>query len=181
MLGTSGNLSVLIGEPVSQQTNDQISKRVSDLMSKLVYESTGQQTSEPIKKIKFLITVSGKDKSELTEDDFVLVNENRENGEWKMQNAELKPSAETLLHSAIYKHTNAKAVFHVHTTNSTLLSMKSIEGGIAFSNLEMLKGLGFKTHDVKVTVPVIENSQDMKYLAEIAPKYINEDVPGLLL
>ena len=52
---------------------------------------------------------------------------------------------------------------------------------IIFSDLEILKGLGFKTHDVKVTIPVIENSQDMKYLATIAPSYINEEVPGLVL
>ena len=142
MLGTSGNLSILINENPTQ----------------------------------FLITVSGKDKGELTEDDFILVNEN---GESILASAQ-KPSAETLLHSAIYKHTNAKAVFHVHTTNSTLLSMKS-QDKIIFSDLEMLKGLGFKTHDVKVTIPIIENSQDMKYLAAIAPNYIDEDVPGLLL
>ena len=143
MLGTSGNLSILIEETP----------------------------------VQFLITASGKDKGELTEDDFILVDEN---GKYETKNIELKPSAETLLHSAIYKHTNAKAVFHVHTTSNTLLSMKS-QDKIIFSDLEMLKGLGFKTHDVKVTIPIIENSQDMKYLAEVAPSYINEDVPGLIL
>ena len=147
MLGTSGNLSILIEEGP----------------------------------IKFLITVSGKDKGELTEEDFILVNEN---GESVLASAQ-EPSAETLLHSAIYKHTNAKAVFHVHTTNSTLLSKNAIrhthDAILEFSDLEMLKGLGFKTHDVKATIPIIENSQDMKYLASIVPDYINEDVPGLLL
>lgn len=139
MLGTSGNLSVLINE----------------------------------NPFEFLITVSGKDKGELTENDFVLVNE-------KGESNNQKPSAETLLHGAIYKHTNAKAVFHVHTTNSTLLSMKS-KDHISFSELEMLKGLGFKTHEVKVSIPIIENNQNMKYLSEVAPSYINEDVPGLIL
>jgi len=151
MLGTSGNLSVLISE--RRATSDEL---------------------------LFLITASGKDKGELTEDDFILVNENEENVECRMQNVELKPSAETLLHSTIYKHTNAKSVFHVHTTNSTLLSIK-LQDKIIFSDLEMLKGLGFKTHDVKVIIPIIKNSQDIKYLAEIVPGYINEEVPGLLL
>lgn len=164
MLGTSGNLSILITEPTNLQSN------------------------EPR---KFLITASGKDKGELTEDDFVLVNEsgviaseakqshlNYNDHEIALRNDINKPSAETLLHSAIYKHTNAKAIFHVHTTNSTLLSQFS---HLTFSNLEMLKGLGFKTHDVKITIPVIENSQDMEYIASIAPSYINEEVPGLLL
>lgn len=130
--------------------------------------------------IQFLITASRKDKGELTGEDFILVNENGNSCKSQITSRELRPSAETLLHSAIYKHTDAKSVFHVHTTNSTLLSIK-LQDKIIFSDLEMLKGLGFKTHDVKVTIPIIENSQDMKYLAEIAPSYINEEVPGLLL
>jgi methylthioribulose-1-phosphate dehydratase len=124
--------------------------------------------------LQFLITVSGKDKGELIEDDFILVDENGKSTHHML------PSAETLLHSAIYKHTNAKAVFHVHTTNSTLLSIKS-KDNVSFSGLEMLKGLGFKTHEVDISIPVIENNQNMKYLSEIAPNYINENVPGLIL
>ncbi len=150
MLGTSGNLSIVIEEHPLQ----------------------------------FLITASGNDKGELTEDDFLLVDElgiiARNSNDVKQ-----KPSAETLLHSTIYKNTDAKTVFHVHTTNSTLLSMQSkraeVQNKIEFSGLEMLKGLGFKTHEVTVNIPVIENSQDMKYLSEIAPSYINEEVPGLIL
>ena len=171
MLGTSGNLSILISE-----------------------------LRAPSSELRFLITASGKDKGELTEDDFILVNgldviarsettkqsanathnEIASSGLRLPRNDINKPSAETLLHSAIYKHTGAKAIFHVHTTNSTLLSMKS-KDNVVFSDLEMLKGLDFKTHDVKVTIPIIENSQNMKYLASIAPGYINEEVPGLLL
>ena len=143
MLGTSGNLSILINE----------------------------------NPIQFLITASGKDKGELTEDDFLLVDENGRDIACNVS-TNIKPSAETLLHSAIYKHTGAKAVFHVHTANSTLLSMQN---EIEFSGLEMLKALGFKTHDVKINIPIIENNQDMKYLFEIAPSYINEEIPGLLL
>lgn len=172
MLGTSGNLSILISAPRASSTE-----------------------------LKFLITASGKDKGELTEDDFILVGENgaiaseakqsrsynqEDDRDCFVANAPCsdKPSAETLLHAAIYKCTAGKAVFHVHTTNSSLLSMRNAECGmqnLEFEELEMLKGLGFKTHDVKVTIPVIENSQDMQYLASIIPNYTNEDVPGFLL
>jgi methylthioribulose-1-phosphate dehydratase len=148
MLGTSGNLSILIQQ-------------------------------EPI---HLLITASGKHKGELTEDDFILVDE--EGQPQGTAPTDQKPSDETLLHGTIYKHTDAKAVFHVHTTNSTLVSMRNAERGmqnIEFTGLEMLKGLGFKTHDVKINIPVIENSQDMKYLASIVPSHINEEVPGFLL
>ena len=161
MLGTSGNLSILIQE-------------------------------EPL---EFLITASGNDKGELTEEDFLVVNQDGHCIEKETRSDEIvsgcrgvgvsglekKPSAETLLHSTLYKNTNAKTVYHVHTTNSTLLSMQNAEGKIEFSDLEMLKGLGFKTHDIKVQIPVIENSQDMKYLSEILPSYLNEEVPCFLL
>ena len=166
MLGTSGNLSALVTEPAMGRNSDEA------------------------KSFEFLITVSGKDKGELTEDDFILVDEKGEEISYAhtpIRPHSHKPSAETLLHSTIYKHTNANSVFHVHTTNSTLLSNHMLDGQdksypyISFSGLEMLKGLGFKTHDVKISIPIIENSQDMKYLAGIVPSYINEDVPGLLL
>ncbi len=168
MLGTSGNLSALITEPTNLRVN------------------------EPMKNFEFLITASGKDKGELKEDDFILVNENgviarseaTKQSPLRTHEAEREvasPSAETLLHSTIYKQTSSNAVFHVHTTNSTLLSVKSKTHCIVFSDLEMLKGLGFKTHDVTISIPVIENSQDMKYLADIIPNYINGQVPGLIL
>ena len=155
-MGTSGNLSILI-------------------------EPTRLRSDEPMKdkeNFTFLITASSKDKGELTEGDFLLVNEEGN----PTQFSSLKPSAETLLHSAIYKNTEANTIYHVHTTNVTLLSMKETESSsISFSNLEMIKGLGFKTHDVIVNIPIIDNSQDMKYIASIAPSYIDERVPGLIL
>lgn len=157
MLGTSGNLSVLITEPTSLRAH------------------------EPKKNFEFLITASGRDKGELAEEDFILVNEESES--WTRGHVDTlaqKPSTETLLHTAIYKHTNAKVVFHVHTTNSTLLSMKS-KDYILISGLEMLKGLGLKTHETEIMIPVIENNQNMKYLSEVVPSYINENIPGLVL
>ena len=177
MLGTSGNLSILI------DSKDVIARSVSDEAISNRNEIASPSARNDKVTFEFLITASGKDKGELTEDDFILVDENGISVDGTSQ----RPSDETLLHSAIYKNTNAKAVFHVHTTNSTLLTTLPSEGQdkscsyISFSGLEMLKGLGFKTHDVKINIPVIENSQDMKYLASIAPSYINEDVPGLLL
>lgn len=139
---------------------------------------TSGNLSIKIKENNFLITASGKDKGELTEEDFLLVDEEGN----PTQSSSLKPSAETLLHSTIYKQTEANTIYHVHTTNVTLLSMQKMEcSSIQFSNLEMLKGLGFKTHDVTVNIPIIDNSQDMKYIASIAPSYIDESIPGLIL
>lgn len=167
-MGTSGNLSILInGSRHSEQSEESNSGSGSF--------TNVQDDSLPL---EFLITASGKDKGELNQDDFLLVDEKGKT----VQTSESKPSAETLLHSAIYKHTDAKAIYHVHTTNVTLLSMlKPEQNCIQFSNLEMLKGLGFKTHDVTVNIPIIENSQDMEYIASIAHNYIDENMPGLIL
>jgi len=172
-MGTSGNLSILISDPCHSRL-DRESTNEPQVLDSHLHGNDNQ-------KFEFLITASGKDKGELTEDDFLLVNESG-NSVLSPQSSILQPSAETLLHSTIYKHTDAKAIYHVHTTNVTLLSMLNTEQNfIQFSNLEMLKGLGFKTHDVTVNIPIIENSQDMEYIASIAHDYIDESVPGLIL
>ncbi len=162
-MGTSGNLSILIDSSVIARSNS----------NEAISVDHNDKT-----KFSFLITASGKDKGTLTEDDFILVDETGN----PVSQMNQKPSAETLLHSAIYKHTSARAIYHVHTTNITLLSTIIYpQSTIQFSGLEMLKGLGFKTHDIRVNIPIIENSQDMKYIAEIAPSFIDENVPGLIL
>ena len=125
MLGTAGNLSI----------------RISELKA---------QSSE----FKFLITTSGRDKGELTKDDFLVMDviaseakqsrshNNGDDLDCFVANAprnDIKPSAETLLHAAIYKHTNANAVFHVHTTNNTLISALSPQlSALSFNGLEIL-------------------------------------------
>src|SRR4051794_34570652 len=59
----------------------------------------------------FLVTASGKDKKKRTKEDFLLVNTNG----LPVEKTDLKPSAETLLHCAIYNKTSAGCSLHVHT------------------------------------------------------------------
>jgi len=128
----------------------------------------------------FLITASSVDKGQLTPDDFVLMGENNT----LLSQTPHKPSAETCLHSALYKaFPEIQAVYHIHTPTATALSMtlKPGEVGIEFSGLEMIKGLGFETHDITITVPVIENTQDIAALSEVLIDCINPDIPGFLL
>ena len=125
----------------------------------------------------FIITTSGKDKGNLTNKDFILVNGD---GKAVSKNSNSSPSAETLIHNAIYKNTQARFIYHVHTVNITVLSMEE-KNSISFNGLEMIKGLGHKTHDKTIHIPIIENSQDMKYIASIIPNHISEEVPGLIL
>jgi methylthioribulose-1-phosphate dehydratase len=79
-----------------------------------------------------------------------------------------KPSAETLLHLAVVRLRGAGAVLHTHSVWSNILSdAYSEKNGLSIDGYEMLKGLeGVVTHDHREWLPIIENSQDMRSLAE---------------
>jgi len=121
--------------------------------------------------LELLITASGKDKSALTDDDFVsvdysgLILQNPKPGS-------RKSSAETLLHCLIAQSLpNVGAVLHTHSIWATILSHAALKpdqsrGTIRIEGYEMLKGLeGIRTHDTVVDVPVFRNSQDMVELS----------------
>lgn len=79
-----------------------------------------------------------------------------------------KPSAETSLHTVIYRErAHARAILHVHTVWNTLLSGKFlVTGHVSLQGYELLKGLaGVLTHEHTERVPIIENTQDYESLA----------------
>lgn len=79
-----------------------------------------------------------------------------------------KPSDESFLHIGIVKQRGAGAVLHTHSVWNTILSeVHAGERGIQIEGYEMLKGLdGVRTHQHSEWLPIIENSQDMRALAE---------------
>ena len=79
-----------------------------------------------------------------------------------------KPSDESFLHIGIVKQRGAGAVLHTHSVWNTILSeVHAGERGIQIEGFEMLKGLdGVRTHQHAEWLPIIENSQDMRALAE---------------
>lgn len=113
--------------------------------------------------IRLLITQSGRDKRRLDIGDFVVVGP----GGRPIEGETGKPSAETLLHYAIVRLTNAGSVLHTHSVWNTLLGEHFLSrGGFNITGYEMLKGLeGVSTHEAQVFVPILPNSQDMDYLA----------------
>jgi methylthioribulose-1-phosphate dehydratase len=109
------------------------------------------------------ISGSGKDKNNLTKNDFVHCDFNAtllsDNG---------KPSAETLLHGMIYQLSpETSCVLHTHSVATTVLSMlKEYQGKLSFHGYEMQKTIaGFTTHEETLTLYIFENSQDMTKLA----------------
>ena len=113
--------------------------------------------------LRLLITASGKHKGQLTADDFVQIDESA-----TVTAGEGRPSDETRLHLALVKWRGAQAVLHTHSVWSTILSDAFAEhGGLKISGYEMLKGLaGVKTHAHEEWLPILENSQDIRALAE---------------
>jgi methylthioribulose-1-phosphate dehydratase len=123
--------------------------------------------------LEICITASGNEKGELTASHFLIVDENG-----AVASGDGKPSAEMLLHLAIYRlHANASAILHTHSVWGTILSDKFYEfGGIEIEGYEMLKGLtGVTTHEHLERLPVIENSQNYVALAHVVENTLREN------
>lgn len=108
---------------------------------------------------EFSITISGVDKSFFSEKDIIVVNES---GVPVESFKHLVPSRETLIHMLIYRLTQANAVFHTHSSNSTVLSMLfENEKEMSFRGYEILKGVkGNTSHLEALSIPIISNSGD---------------------
>lgn len=115
----------------------------------------------------FSVSVSGLDKGALTVTDFIEVDFSGH--PLHPQNAHIRPSAETLLHSLVYqREPAAQVVLHTHSINGTVLSkLYEAQKGILLKDFEVLKGLeGIKTHQTEFWLPIFSNSQDMTALSE---------------
>lgn len=128
--------------------------------------------------LRFWISASGRDKEEERSDDFVIVDgEGRAEGR-----GSLRPSAEVGLHAAVYKRTDAGAVFHVHSVYNALTSEQTVaDGSVRFEGLEIIKALGRWEERGSVRIPVVENLHDLGTLAEAVGKSLDPAVPGLLI
>ena len=126
--------------------------------------------------LRLLITASGRDKGRLSADDFTVVD-----GEGQqVDEASPRPSAETLLHAALARRSDVGAVLHTHSVPATVLSDAHFSAGaVEIAGLEMLKGLaGVATHDTRVSIPIVDNTQDMRALAGIVAARFGENAPG---
>ena len=127
---------------------------------------------------RFAVTVSGSHKGYLDRDDFTVVD-----AQGQAQDGR-KPSAETLLHTHLYRHFPAvMAVLHAHTPGSVLAS-RLFRDELVLENHELLKVLaGIDTHEARVVVPIFPNDQDMPRLAAQVDRYLkrHSDTPGYII
>jgi methylthioribulose-1-phosphate dehydratase len=127
------------------------------------------------------ITPSGAFKGDLTPDRILQIDATGA----IVGDVDARPSAEALLHVEIVRARQAAAVFHTHSTWSTVLShLYAADGGLLIEGYEMLKGLaGVKTHAHGEWLPIVENDQDMPRLAAVVAATLarHPDAHGFLL
>jgi methylthioribulose-1-phosphate dehydratase len=130
--------------------------------------------------LRLAITASGFDKGSLAPSQILEIDAKE-----KVVRGKYKPSNEAAIHVAIVRTRGAGAVFHTHSTWSTILSEAHASGGaVELEGYEMLKGLdGIFSHEHTERLPILENSQDMKDLAAKVTKLLEEQphIHGLLL
>lgn len=132
-------------------------------------------TSNPL---TYFVTASGKDKRKRTLEDFLLVDENGQ----KLEDTDLKPSAETLLHSEIYRKTNAGCVLHVHTVDNNVISeIYKGKGNVTFKGQEIIKAFGIWEEGATVSLPIIRNYAHIPTLAKEFSSWVYEDVGAVLI
>lgn len=107
------------------------------------------------------ITVSGRHKGQMTENDIMCIDSEGRSLD------DRQPSAETLLHTGIYRrYDQANAILHPHSVTATILS-RVCGNWLNLQDYELLKAFpGIDTHDCQVRVPVFDNDQNIARLAD---------------
>lgn len=114
------------------------------------------------------ITVSGRHKGHLQRDDIMLIDAEGNSLDGK------KPSAETLLHTSLYKrYPQIQAVLHPHSINATLAA-RLFREEVVLEDYELLKALpGIDTHQTRISVPIFANDQNIPRLATQVEDYLD--------
>lgn len=130
----------------------------------------------------YTISSSGVDKGSFTSKDLMIVDAK---GNPTRAFNHMKPSAETLLHTMIYRQFATDAILHTHSVYATVLSaIYRKNEGIYITGYEVLKGLkGIKSHEEEVFLPIFPNSQDMPKLSKQIEAYAraHSEMRGFLL
>jgi methylthioribose-1-phosphate isomerase len=120
------------------------------------------------------ITGSGLSKGELTADDMVTVAV----VDSQPVSGDRRPSAETAIHTAIYRATDADAVVHVHPPHATAQTVGA-STTLTFTGYELIKGLGTTG---TITIPVFTNHVDVAGIGEDIEQHLKQhpDAPPVL-
>ena len=152
----------------------EMAELVRSLAQKGLTPATSTNYSFRLKETEHVaVSRSGVDKEKFTDQDMILVD---------LQGMVVAPSgakqsAETLLHTMIYRNFDVGSILHSHSVLSTVLSKVYREkNGIHFQGYEVLKGLnGVESHEESVFLPIFPNSQNMGYLSQLVESYLLEN------
>jgi|APGre2960657444_1045066.scaffolds.fasta_scaffold38116_3 methylthioribulose-1-phosphate dehydratase len=105
------------------------------------------------------VSRSGMDKSQFHSEDFMRV---AMDGNPVLDDRDIKPSAETLIHCELYRlFPESTVVLHSHSVYSVLNS-QLYDDRISFEGYEIQKGFdGQTTHVNQIHIPILSNSQNM--------------------
>ncbi|MFI6865732.1 S-methyl-5-thioribose-1-phosphate isomerase [Nocardia sp. NPDC050406] len=128
-----------------------------------------------------VVTASGLSKGELTDNDMVTV---RVEDSRPVAATRRKPSAETTIHTAVYRAAKSDAVVHVHPPHATALSIGAANATVQtvrFSGYELIKGLGGKSPHT-IDIPVFPNHADVPRIGADIEEYLSAhpDAPPVL-
>jgi len=142
--------------------------------------ATSSNYSARLASNRALLTVSGKHKGQLGEDDVLetdLAGNSLEPGK--------RPSAETLLHTQLYAwRAEIGAVLHTHSVNATVLSRLTPGDRLELEGYELQKAFaGVSSHEGRVTVPIFDNDQDIARLTARVQPWLDAypHCPGYLI
>ncbi|MBF6218282.1 S-methyl-5-thioribose-1-phosphate isomerase [Nocardia abscessus] len=119
-----------------------------------------------------VVTGSGLSKGELTERDMVTV---RVADSAPVADHGRKPSAETTIHTAVYRTRPAQAVVHIHPPFATALATRSAVPGalgtLRITDYELIKGLGGGDPAV-AEIPVVPNWPEVPRIGADIERYL---------
>lgn len=145
--------------------------------------ATSGNFSARLSDAEIALTVSGRHKGRLDETGIM-----RADMQGRAVGGDQRPSAETLLHTQLYRrYPGVGAVLHVHSVNATLISravQRAGAQGLVLSGYELLKAFpGCTTHATSMYVPVFDNDQDIPRLAACVDAWLdtNEPIHGYLI
>ncbi|WP_042162346.1 methylthioribulose 1-phosphate dehydratase [Paenibacillus gorillae] len=127
---------------------------------------------------QFAVTASGKDKTVHTPEDYLIVDQNGKPVEATI----LRPSAETLIHTEIYRLTGAGAIFHIHSVYNSIVSEWFWDRkAVPVKAVELIKGLNIWEEDAEIDIPIVSNFAEIPRIVPEVTERLNAKIPGILL
>ncbi len=163
-----------------EQLSEQIIQAGQFLYARGWSPATSSNYSARLSPQDVLLTVSGKHKGQLEEDDILATDLQAQSLETNK-----KPSAEALLHIQLYNwQPSIQAVLHTHSVNATVLSRIEPAAQIEFCGYELQKAFnGINSHEQPLLVPIFANDQNIARLAEQVQRWLDShpDCQGYLI